>query len=173
MPVIPHGTNRLKNAGGAIPARYRAQSLSRFSIQQVIHHRHHIQGKCGGGENAEDEAPGEAGEDGIERDDERAEQRGGGGEKDGAEPGGAGLDEGVDQPFALSPQSLDEVDENDGIAHHDTGQGNHADHGGGGEQNRIVKTRYGLGEQQIEQREAGHDADHGQRNGHHDDERHA
>ena len=65
----------------------------------------------------------------------------------------------------------DEVDEDDGIADDDAAEGDHADHGGGGEEDRVVDAAHRVGPHRIEQPEPGHDADHGQGDGEHDHHR--
>jgi hypothetical protein len=65
----------------------------------------------------------------------------------------------------------DELDEDQGIAHHDAGQGNHADHRRRREQHRIRRAGDHPLPEMIHGPEAGHDADDRQRDRQHDDQR--
>ena len=67
---------------------------------------------------------------------------------------------------------MDEVDEDDGVAHHDAGQGDHADHGGGGEIDGVGVTFDVAGKEQVQQGKPRHHPDHGERDGHHDHQGH-
>ena len=66
---------------------------------------------------------------------------------------------------------VDEVDQHDRVADDDPGQGDHADHGRGREEDGIVVAADLLVRRGIQQPEAGHDADQRQRNRQHDEQR--
>ena len=68
------------------------------------------------------------------------------------------MHDGTLERHALRHLQADEVHQQDGVAHDDAGQRNHADHAGGG----VLR---------AEQRMAGHHANDGQRNRRHDDQR--
>ena len=59
---------------------------------------------------------------------------------DGAEPPRAGVDEGLLERKTFSQPQLDEVHQDDRIAHHDAGTGDEADHRSGREE-RVGRIR--------------------------------
>ena len=143
-----------------------------ISVQGIVGHRNHHQGEHRGGQQAEYQGPGQSGEDGVQGDGPGPQGRGGGGEQNRAHADGAALQDRLVKGKALFERILDEFDEHDGIADDDAAQGDHADHAGGRKKNRVGKAPNGFTGDQVQQPEAGHGADEGQGDGHHDQQRH-
>ncbi len=81
------------------------------------------------------------------------------GEDDGFGAHGAGADHGLFEIHTARDLLVDEIHQENGIAHDDAGERDHADH-------------RGRGELRPQQRMPGHHTDHGQRDRRHDDQRH-
>ena len=96
--------------------------------------------------------------DWIGEDDARADDDGERGQQHRPEADGAGIDDGFGERHAFSETLLDEIDEDDRIAHHDSGAGHEADHRGGRKKG-------------AEQAVRGQDADEREWNRDHHDER--
>ncbi len=116
------------------------------------------QGEHGGDEDSEDQEISKPVEDRIIEDEHRPEHRRQRGERDRLGPHRRRFDDRAETPPA-SEGVVDEIDEQDRVAHDDPRKRDHPDHAGRGE----------LG---AEQRVAGHDPDHGERDRRHDDQRH-
>jgi hypothetical protein len=97
-------------------------------------------------------------EDGVEQDHERPDDDRRRRQQHRPEANCPGVDDGVLQPAPLPEALLDEVDQDDRVAHHDPRSGDEADHGRGSEE-------------RAEQPVPGQDADQRQRDRHHDDQR--
>ena len=91
-----------------------------FPVDQVVHDLRDQQRERGRGEDAEDEAPGEAGEDWVQRDHERPEHRGARGQEHRPKVCRAGFDQRFGQIPALLVQPFDKVDQDDRVADDDT-----------------------------------------------------
>ena len=87
-----------------------------------------------------------------------ADDHGGGGEHHRAEAHRARVDDGLLERHALAQPQLDEVDQDDRVAHHDAGAGDEADHRRGREERAHRRVRR-------------QDADQRERNRRHDQER--
>ena len=72
----------------------------------------------------------------AEPDDDR-----GGRQRHRPEPHGAGIDHGLLERHAVAQPQLDEVDEDDRVAHDDAGAGDEADHRRGGEERAQQRVR--------------------------------
>ena len=94
------------------------------------------------------------------------------GEDDRPQSDGAGLKDRLFQVKTFVPGFLDKVDQHQRIADNDPAQGDHADHGGGGEEDRVGETADGLGRNDVQQPETGHYPQQGQGDGQHDQHGH-
>ena len=103
---------------------------TQFPIQQGYEY-HGEQGCCDGSAH---QGYGESLEYGVENHYHSADHDCGCGEGYGAESNGAGFDYGLGQGNAAFFGELYEVHQQDGVADDDACQGDHADHGGGGEE---------------------------------------
>jgi len=132
-----------------------------FVIDGIIGHRNQQEGKQGGRSQAENKRPGKSGKNRVQGNGKCTD----GGcqcrEQDGPHPDGPALENCLFQVHALIQGSLDKFNEHQGVSYDNAAQGNHADHGGGGEKNRIGKSVHRKGSHQVENKKPGHDAQQG------------
>ena len=87
----------------------------------VIEQRHHDERQERRGDGTADERDGQSLEDGVEENDHGSDDHTACGEQDGRSAHGSRLNDGLLERHAFLEAKVDEVDEQDGVAHHDAG----------------------------------------------------
>ena len=127
-------------------------------IGDEVENRDDDQGQHGGDKNAENQRDCQTVENWVVQNEKRPQHGCQPGEYDGLRARDGRAHDGALEGDARAHLQLDEVHEQDGVAHDDAGQRNHANHAGGG----VLRAQQGVPR---------HDADDGQRNRRHDDQR--